>query len=255
MFDWEKSERLWRLANYAIDEARFDEACELVRDPEVLLTFNNGISIHMTTMTRCLLSSRGVFEHMVAHRFKDLRSSNLIEKVTHYKKFWALELILKRPELDENDLKKLLFCCIRESRYDDSTSLAILLDHLDISYKNIIAENSSEILLAKDIFHEDAAKMLAGTNQIDIEGWKREYSLDHRPCMVFIILVCLCDGFFVISSLESSHKISRFLRIGISLPQELQMILVNRVYNIPRSTIPVSSVNKVLGFMFKKDIL
>lgn len=251
-----------------------EEACELAMDHSVNLRFDNGISLNLDTMMLCLLNNTEVFEIMVKHRFNYIWSGFLVDKIMYYRQFWALELIMKRPDLEERHLEVMLWSSIKghmdteflemvlehplvnldsrdgnkhifvaiASQHNSSRFLRLLLDHPETSYRNLVAKNSREIQRAGDALYDDAIKLLSGS----------EESFDHRPCMVFILLVCLCDGYLEISSHEPMR---RFFKIGMSLPLELQMLLSNLLYRVPKSTISTSSVNRSLGYMLKKGIL
>jgi hypothetical protein len=252
--------------NPITDPREFEEACEIVRDHNVF--FDNGRG-HMSIVTWCLVVNPELFTYMIGHRFLALERENLVSSIVFYDKPWALELVLARPELDVENLSDIVRFSIKFSK---SHLLEMALEHplfeihaYDLGFAWTVNNNPKFLELLLDF---------PGTSYTDLVSRKSIYftnlnikldlpaKMDHRPCIVFILLVCLCDRYLEIppsssssSSSSSSFQIHRFMRIGMSLPLELQMLLANHVYHVPKTAIRASSVNRVLKFMLQRGIL
>ena len=65
---------------------------------------------------------------------------------------------------------------------------------------------------------------------------------------MFAVIVHLCDGYFdfVAKSHKTHKKLERFFQIASRLPMDLQMVLCNRAFERPHSTISVADVNEAI---------
>ena len=65
-----------------------------------------------------------------------------------------------------------------------------------------------------------------------------------QSVILFDLLVLLSDGFLEVKETDSGErgKEFSFLRIGMNLPMELQMVLANRTVKLARSLIPTSDI-------------
>jgi len=110
----------------------------------------------------------------------------------------------------------------------------------------------------------EVAKLLEAF-EADPEGIRKQLSrklklYDGDHVRLFIVVVLLCDHYFELppsieNDNEKDSRIKRFFRIALKLPIELQMILVNRVYNKGTYWIPSQHVNHVIQYMVEDAAL
>jgi len=109
----------------------------------------------------------------------------------------------------------------------------------------------TKLLLCKGALIDEITKSLNNdvvnnyiNNPFIISQWRIDLNINEHV-KLFLLTVCISDGYLLTTSGQLSNEV-RFFDIVSILPIELQMIICNQVYNIKKRNISSTEVNKTL---------
>jgi len=79
--------------------------------------------------------------------------------------------------------------------------------------------------------------------------------LDYGPVSLFVLVVLLADDYYALKQQEDGQNAVRFFNLVLKLPMDLQMVVCNRLYDLPGDFIRTNLVNLALKFMVTDGIL
>lgn len=287
-YDLAKSRELQAYGSMAtISPHNLERVKELIRDERANLFYApKGWS--MDFLDACIVREhKEAFAMLLEYRFEDVNKFHglnfpVITNAVYYTRTWALEMLVAKPGLIVNakptDMGPLSHALINTTKHEPKV-LEILLQHPDIdvdiqfpngtwlfggllgihydlvrilmdfpdtSYRQLV-KKYEKVVLEHVPRSPEVLDCIYRTNQL--MHLPRKYDLDHRPCQVFLLAKLLQEGHFAIK------EPSRFFAIISRVPGELQMLLANLCFDVPREFISSSSVEKNLKFMIKRGIL